>query len=161
MRYILILSLCVMLFGESFKYQNKPRIYQNINEYINKVAISIATQLEKNKKFKNSNDATIYVVPNSSMVIKKINQNLINQLQIRDYHIIDNLFCKKFKPKEEIKSKYILLGNFIRYENGIIISYNIINKKTNIITSSSQVFIPKKFLKSIDKEYNKDGWFNK
>ena len=187
---VLLLSLFIisLVNGGDFSYSSKVKTYQdnvgkvNVAGYVNRIASSIAEQLGQNKNFDNIENTPIAIMSivdmndfkKTSPVAKRISENLIHELHVRGYKVVDYKAMSKIeidgngdyvfsRALEDLQNQrtiaYALSGTYTNYKDGMAINVRVIDIKTSIVLSTAQVFVPKKVLKSIDKLYTKNTWF--
>ncbi len=174
-QFILIcLFLSNLLFAQNIQYINA----NNAASSMNKIVSAIATQLTQNKDFTDQEDSIMLVtsfvsledLSKTSHLGNILNENLLHEMQIRGYKVIDFKTMKKLKIAKDgdfimsrdiskltkdIHATYVLTGTFTNYLRGTVINARIVDLKTHIILSSAQVFIPKRFLKKILSKQNR------
>lgn len=186
----LLLSLFItsLIYGGDFSYQSNVKTYQdnvgkvNVAGYVNRIASSIAEQLGQNKNFDNFEHTPIAIMSivdmnnfkKTSPVAKRISENLIHELHVRGYKVVDYkamsqieidangdyVFSRAIKDLQNQRTiVYALSGTYTNYKDGMAVNVRIIDIKTSVVLSTAQVFVPKKVLKSIDKLYTKNTWF--
>ena len=188
---VLLLSLFItsLVYGGDFSYQSKVKTYQdnvgkvNVAGYVNRIASSIAEQLGQNKNFDNFENTPIAIMSIVDMndfkkttpVAKRISENLIHELHVRGYKVVDYkamskieidangdyVFSRAIKDLQNQRTiVYALSGTYTNYKDGMAVNVRVLDIKTSIVLSTAQVFVPKKVLKSIDKLYTKNTWFS-
>lgn len=186
----LFLSLFIasLVYGGDFSYASKVKTYKdnvgkvNVAGYVNRIASSIAEQLGQNKNFDNFEGTPIAIMSivdmnnfkKTSPVAKRISENLIHEMHVRGYKVVDYkamckieidtngdyVFSRAIKDLQNQRTiAYALSGTYTNYKDGMAINVRILDIKTSIVLSTAQVFVPKKVLKSIDKMYTKNTWF--
>ena len=140
-----------------------------VSMYVNKFSIKIAQELYKNSTQKKIKSIPMSILPivnlydnnQTTLATKKIDENLIHEMFIRGYKIVDNKTLNKINANNEKRTaKCVLYSTYTNYKNGMLINSRIIDTNSSIVYSTAQVFLNKKELKSIDKLYNKYGWFS-
>jgi len=188
---VLLISLFItsLAYGGDFSYQSNVKAYKdnvgkvNVAGYVNRITSSIAEQLGQNKNFNNSEKTPIAIMSIVDMndfkktthVAKRISENLIHELHVRGYKVVDYkamskveiddngdyVFSRAIKDlKNQRTIVFALSGTYTNYKDGMAINVRIIDIKTSIVLSTAQVFVPKKVLKSIDKLYTDSTWFS-
>jgi TolB-like protein len=140
-----------------------------VSLYVNKISIKIAKELYENstqKKIKNISMSILPIVNlydnnKTTLATQKIDENLIHEMFIRGYKIVDNKTLNKINANHAKRtSACVLYSTYTNYKRGMLINSRIIDTNSSIVYSSAQVFVNKKELKSINKLYNKYGWFS-
>ena len=187
--FILLIFLASLVYSGDFSYQNNVKTYNdnvgrvNVAGYVNRIASSIAEQLGQNKNFDNIEDTPIAIMSivdmndfkKTSPIAKRISENLIHEMHVRGYKVIDyKAMCKIEIDKNgdyvfsraiaDLQNQrtivYALSGTYTNYKDGMAINIRIIDIKTSVVLSTAQVFVPKKVLKSINRMYTKNTWFS-
>jgi TolB-like protein len=146
--------------------QPKPqRKKLNTAGTINQITKFITDQLSRNKDFKNISKSRIAVASfvtaenlgKSNKLGRMISQNMIHDLQIRGYDVVDYktsialrvaadgdfIFTndkKKMKKKQAIN--YVVSGTMEYFGDGVTVNARIIKMKDNKVVSTAQAFIP-------------------
>jgi len=140
-----------------------------VSLYVNKISIKIAQELYKNSLQKKMKNIPMSILPivnlydnnQTTLATQKIDENLIHEMFVRGYKIVDNNTLKKITANTQKRtSKCVLYSTYTNYKSGMLINSRIIDTNSSIIYSTAQVFVTKKELKSINKLYNKYGWFS-
>jgi len=167
MNFIKLLMIVIFLYtnllaqkkcGSNTQTMKKIEYKKAVSSYITLVSKKIAQQLEHNivtyKKavllIKIKPIVNLYDPKKSSIATKKIAENLIHEMFIAGFQVVEN---------EDSADSY-MSGTYINYKNGMLINARVIDKKSGYIYSSAQLFLSKKELKSINKIYNKYSWFS-
>jgi TolB-like protein len=170
---IIFLALTSFLFGEP-----KLVIKKNNNTAgkINQIIKFVADQLSHNKNFPNLTKSTIAIssfvnmenLKETNKIGNLISENLIHDMQIRGYRVIDYktmpgiklgnggdfIFSRNAKDlNAKANINYILTGTYTYYRDGISLNARIIDLSTNIVVSTAQGFITKSSLMYITDEY--------
>ena len=171
----LVFSMSVILSAETTRDLNengmmkKMEYNKAVSLYVNKISAKIAKELYKNSAKEKIKNIPMSILPivnlydsdQTTLATQKIDENLIHEMFIRGYKIIDNKTLNKInKNREKRTSKYVLYSTYTNYKSGMLINSRIIDTNSSIIYSTSQVFVNKNELKSINKLYNKYGWFS-
>ena len=165
MKYFL-LSTIILLNISLHAYDVDTLYRDNTASYISKITKDIV------KQFKNSNNAssiekgTIVVTPMVNIndfketlpITNRIDENLIYELSINAFKVIDTRAMNTLGVRE-IPYDYLVISNFTNYRYEMVINSRIVDKKTGVVCASAQVQVPKKILKSVNKLYNKNSWF--
>jgi len=137
--------------------------------YVNKISFKIAQELYANSIKEKRKKIPINILPivnlydsnKTTLATRKIDENLIYAMFVKGYKIIDNATINKINLNTKKRtSPCVLYSTYTNYKNGMLINSRIIDTNSNIIYSTSQVFVNKRELKSINKLYNKYGWFS-
>ena len=167
--FITLLVFQNALSAESLRYIDSSR---NDAATLNRSISELATQITQNKNFINIEAATIAITSfvcldnfeTSYKVGNILSENLIHEMQVRGYSIIDFktmenikvgakgdfLFTRDLtKLRKTLNIDYALTGTYSQYQNGIVVNARIIDLKTHIILSSAQIFLSQKVLNSI------------
>jgi len=158
---------------------NKKTI--NLAGYINLLTSELAKQLDLN-----IDDKTIKIkhleikkivnlrTRKESLTTKRIAQNLIHEMQVRGFNILEKESNLKIElDKKDIKTffktqgykkqlnivQYYLNGTFMIYKDGMVINCKIVDANNNTIKSTAQIFITNQIIKYIKKKNMGDGWF--
>jgi hypothetical protein len=156
---LLLASLAAQTTRDSGEVMRKLQYDKAVASYVGKISASIAEQLLKNSDFEKLAATPVAILPivdlydanETSLATIKINENLIHEMFIRGFKIVD--------VKGDM-SGCVLFGTFTNYKDGMTINERIVDKKSGVVYSTAQVFISKKELKSINKIYNKYDWFS-
>lgn len=175
--------------ADSFQYINNAHTYQdnvgkiNIAGYVNRLTSFIADQLNQNKNFDDIEDIPMAILSivamndfkKTSPITKRISENLIHEMHVRGYKVIDYkamsqievdengdyLFSRAIKDlKNQRMISYALSGTYTTYKDGIAINCRIIDIKTSVVLSTAQVFVPTMVLKSVEKLHAKNTWYS-
>ncbi|NWF66762.1 MAG: hypothetical protein HXX81_04755 [Campylobacterales bacterium] len=181
LKKVLTLSLISVSFltAENYPFNSyavQPYYYNtqtNSAGIINQVASSIADQLGQNKDFYNIKDTPIGITSfvniedfsQSTKFGNVLSENLIHEMQVRGFKIIDfktmpdikidafgdYIFSRDVKKLiKNHKINYILSGTFTKYEDGLSINARLIELDSNTVMSSAQIFVPKSVVKSVN-----------
>ena len=154
----------------------------NVAGYLNTIASSIAEQLGQNKDFTKMQETPMAILSivdmndfkKTSPAAKRISENLIHEMQVRGYKVIDYkamnqieidkngeyVFSRAMKDlKNQRVATCALSGTYAKYKDGMVINCRIIDIKTSIVLSTAQVFVPRKVLRKIERVHKKNTWF--
>jgi len=129
-----------------------------VKTYVNGISRDIAEQFSETivtyKRaillIKMQNIVNLYETKQTSIATKKIEENLIHEMFLEDFHIV----------KKESSANAYMQGTYTNYKNGMLINARIVDKSSGLVYASAQVFLDKKELKSINKIYKKYSWFS-
>ncbi len=138
----------------------------SISSMINEVVGALSMQLTKNKNFTDIENKIIAIEPFVSLEDLKstnrmsyiLSENLIHEMQVRGYQIVDFKTMNVMKIKElkaSLEVDYILSGTYVKYQKGIVINARIIDLKTYVVLSSAQIFIPRRVVRRISSSGDK------
>ena len=130
-----------------------------VASYVTKISAAIAEQLLKNGDFKKMATMPMAILPivdlydanKTSLATIKINENLIHEMFTRGFKIVVG---------SKDASGCALVGTFTNYKSGMTINERIVDENSGEVYSTTQIFVSKKELKSINKIYNKYDWFS-
>jgi TolB-like protein len=119
---------------------------------IEQIVVKLSNQLEKNNQVKNLKNSNLSISPfvylnktkDNSRFPKVLHDSLVHEMQKRAYKIFNN--------KKNISMKgidFILIGDYVKLNKGMLINAKIVNAKTNIIISTAQILIPSRELKRL------------
>lgn len=159
--------------NSQYGWQSVPHS-NSINEAgrMNKLVANMGVQLTTNKNFNNISDnriaITSFVALNdfkkTNMVGNIISENLIHELQVRGYKVIDyktmdNIKINKdgdfifSRDTKKLRGKYdinlVLSGTCTSYKKGIVINARILDMRDHSVVSSAQIWIPKRLTNKI------------
>jgi TolB-like protein len=155
------------------KYESVP--FQSVNEAgrINQLVANLGKQLTQNRNFKNISNNKIAITSfvnlndfeNVGVVGNIISENLIHELQVRGFKVIDfkTMDAIKVQQKgdfifsrnaEKLRKKYdinlVLTGTCTSYKRGVVVNARIINMKDHSVVSTAQIWIEKRLLNKIN-----------
>lgn len=186
--FIAFMFLTNSIFAESFQYESTAHRYIdnvgkiNVAGYVNRISSAIAEQLNQNKNFTNLELTPIAVLSivnindfkQTSSATKRISENLIHEMHVRGYKVIDYkamskieidkngdyLFSRAIKDLQNQRYiAYALSGTYSYYHDGMSINCRIIDIKSSAVISTAQVFVPRRVLKSINKLCDESLWY--
>ena len=140
-----------------------------VASYVNGISKKIAQQLSHNSRTKNLKSLSISILPitnlydanQTTLATRKIDENLIHEMFLRGYTVVDNNTMNKIERKKHHPSATcVLFLTYSNYKNGMLINARIIDTNSSVVHTTAQVFVNKSELKSINKLYNKYGWFS-
>jgi len=149
-------------------------LVSTVNEagLMNKIVNDLGEQLLNNRNFKNISDNRIAItsfVPlndfsNTSKVGNILTENLIHELQVRGFTVVDfktmdsinikndgdYIFSRDTdKLRKEYNINLVLSGTCTHYKRGAVVNARIINMEDHSVVSSAQVWIPKRLINKI------------
>ena len=166
--------MVMMINGE--RWESVPSGYRtsNINEagQINNLVSNMTAQLTQNKNFKNISDnriaITSFVALNNfektTMFSNIISENLIHELQVRGYKVIDYKTMDTIKINKDgdfifsrdtkkLRKQYdinlVLSGTCTSYKRGLVINARILDMRDHSVVSSAQIWMPKRLTNKI------------
>jgi len=145
---------------------------------VNQLVSTLSDQLTQNKDFEDIKLPTIAITSfvcletfkATSRLSNIISENLIHEMQVRGYKVIDFkmmdnikidsrgdfLFSRDIsKLRKSLNIDYALTGTYTEYKSGTVVNARIVNLKTHVVLSTAQIFIHKKTLKRISASKNK------
>lgn len=162
------------LFASMPQQVKEENIYSTNNDAaaVNQLVSALSDQLTLNKNFSNIEKLIIAItsfvslddLTSTSRLSNILSENLIHEMQIRGYKVIDFkimdnikidtrgdfLFSRDVaKLRKSLNIDYALTGTYTKYKTGTVINARIINLKTHIVLSTAQVFIPRRVAKRI------------
>jgi len=152
-------------------------IYNSSNSdagIMNELVSSLSSQLTQNKNFANIENPVIAItsfvslddLKSTSRLGNILSENLIHEMQIRGYSVIDFKTMNNIKIDEQgdflfsrdinklrssLNVDYALTGTYVKYRNGTVVNARILNLKTHIVLSTAQILIPRSVVKHISK----------
>jgi len=175
---IAVLLFLPLLGGENYPYPKKVQLMEygtnaNAAGYVNQIVSAIADQLGQNKDFANIRKTPIAItsIVNIENLQKTdkfgnvIAENLIHEMQVRGYRVIDYKTMPSIKIgkngdfifsrivsklRKEQKINYVLSGTYTKYRTGISVNCRIINISTNVVKSTAQVFVPTGLINAVN-----------
>ena len=177
-----LLSILMLMFivssvnAENNKWHSIPtgEYVDGINSAgkFNRIISTIANQLTKNRNFLNISQNKIAItsfvslnnLDETSVIGRMISENLIHEMQVRGYSIIDfktmdnikiekdgdYIFTREIeKLRKEYFVNFVLSGTLTEYKDGIMVNARIINMKDHSVVSTAQVWISKRLIKRI------------
>ena len=175
MKKLLLAMVTIMLLQISAS-GNDNREYINFSRSdagaMNQLMSALSTQLTQNKNFKDVQNSAIAItsfvsledLTTTSRLSTLIPENLIHEMQVRGYKVIDFktmdtikinsegdfLFSRDIaKLRKNLNIDYALTGTYTKYRIGTVVNARIICLKTHIVLSSAQVLIPSRVVKRI------------
>ncbi len=168
--------------GESLGYYNDS-MQNNVSKHLKDIAHHIAKQLDKSKNSDYIKTRTLAILSivdiedykRTSDLGKRISENLIYEMQISGYKVLDYkatnsitiddkgeyLFSRAIKDlKKQRKVTYALSGTYTRYRDSLSINCRIIDITTSIVVATANLSIPKNILRKIDKKKSRNDWYN-
>jgi len=168
--------------GESLGYYNDS-MQNNVSKHLKDIAHHIAKQLDKSENSDYIKTRTLAILSivdiedykRTSDLGKRISENLIYEMQISGYKVLDYkatnsitiddkgeyLFSRAIKDlKKQRKVTYALSGTYTRYRDSLSINCRIIDITTSIVVATANLSIPKSILRKIDKKKNSNDWYN-
>ena len=166
--------MVMMINGE--RWESVPSGYgtSNINEagQINNLVSNMTSQLTQNKNFKNISDnriaITSFVALNNfdktTIVSNIISENLIHELQVRGYKVIDYKTMDTIKINKDgdfvfsrdtnkLRKQYdinlVLSGTCTSYKRGLVINARILDMRDHSVVSTAQIWVPKRLTNKI------------
>lgn len=141
---------------------------------MNELVSTLSSQLTQNKDFVNIGTSAIAItsfvsledLKSTSRLSNILSENLIHEMQIRGYRVIDFKTMNNIKIDEKgdflfsrdvtklrstLNVDYALTGTYTEYRKGTVVNARIINLKTHVVLSSAQVMIPRRVAKRISK----------
>ena len=170
------------LSGASFDYNSASQ--NNVSKHLHDIAHLIAQQLNKSKNSTYIKTRTLAILSivdiedfkRTSDLGKRISENLIYEMQISGYKVLDYkatnsitiddkgeyLFSRAIKDlKQQRKVTYALSGTYTRYRDSLSINCRIIDITTSIVVATANLSIPRSILRKIDKKKNtRNDWYN-
>ena len=165
-KIIFIILLVILSLGADEKSGNshatvmkKLQYKKAVIAYVSSVSKKIAKNLSENMPIYKKSSLSIKIMPitnlydpkKTSVATQKITENLLHEMFSEGFQVVSDT-----QHKADAK----MLGTYINYKKGMLINARIVDSTTGIIYSSSQVFVSKKELKSINKIYDKYDWFS-
>lgn len=181
MKKILLMIVAIMSLNLSLNagYYKKD-IYTTSSDAgtVNKLVSALSNQLTKNKNFASIENSSIAITSFVSLEDFKatsrlsniLSENLIHEMQVRGYKVIDFKTMDKIKIDERgdflfsrdiaklrktLNIDYALTGTYVKYRNGTVVNARIICLKTHVVLSSAQILIPRRVVKRISSIGNK------
>jgi len=168
--------------GESLGYYNDS-MQNNVSKHLKDIAHHIAKQLDKSENSDYIKTRTLAILSivdiedykRTSDLGKRISENLIYEMQISGYKVLDYkatnsitiddkgeyLFSRAIKDlKKQRKVTYALSGTYTRYRDSLSINCRIIDITTSIVVATANLSIPKNILRKIDKKKSRNDWYN-
>lgn len=174
MKKIHLMIITIILLQFSLSASDTKYIHSQNNDaaVMNQIVSALSNQLTQNKDFINIQDSTIAITSfvclenfkSTSRLSNILSENLIHEMQIRGYKIIDFktmeniqinhhgdfLFSRDIsKLNTTLNISYALTGTYTKYKSGTVVNARIIDLNTHVILSTAQILIPKKVMKSI------------
>jgi len=176
------LVLIPTVYGENLSYYNDST-QNNVSKHLKDIAHHIAQQLNKSKNSDYIKTRTLAILSivdiedfkRTSDLGKRISENLIYEMQISGYKVLDYkatnsitiddkgeyLFSRAIKDlKKQRKVTYALSGTYTRYRDSLSINCRIIDITTSIVVATANLSIPKSILRKIDKKKSRNDWYN-
>jgi TolB-like protein len=143
---------------------------------VNELVSSLSDQLTQNKNFRDHKNAKIAItsfvslddLKSTSRLSNILSENLIHEMQVRGYKVIDFKTMDKIKIdargdflfsrdlsklRKELKLDFALTGTYTKYRSGVVINARIIDLKSHVVLSTAQILIPRNVAKRISKPY--------
>ena len=144
---------------------------------MNQLVNALSNQLTNNKNFPDVQKSAIAItsfvslddLKSTSRLSNLLSENLIHEMQVRGYKIIDFktmdtikinasgdfLFSRDVaKLRKKLNIDYALTGTFTKYRTGTVVNARIICLKTHVVLSSAQILIPSRVVKRIKRAAN-------
>lgn len=167
--------------ADRFEYVNNAKLYKdnirnaNIAGQLSILSSLLSKQLIQNKNFSEVRKTPLAVLSIVNMnnfdetnaVTDRISNNLINEMQVNGFKVIDfkvmnqikidskgdYIFSRSVKDLKKHKDiVYALSGTYAEYSDGMTVSCRIIEVKTGVVMSTSQVFVPKRIIRKVTKK---------
>jgi TolB-like protein len=145
----------------------------NTASKVNQLMSILTDQLSNNKDFSSVKESVVAVttfvkvddLKSSSLFGNVISENLMHELQIRGFKVIDYKTMPTIKvgPKgdfifsrsanelnKELGVNYILSGTMTEYPSGYMVNARIIDAGSRIITSTGQIFVSKQLANVVE-----------
>ncbi len=145
---------------------------------LNQLVSTLADQLTQNKDFGDIEKLIIAItsfvsVDNlkaTSRISNILSENLIHEMQVRGYKVIDFKTMDKIKIdphgdflfsrdistlQTSLNVDYALTGTYTEFKTGTVVNARMINLKTHIVFSTAQIFIPKTLVRRISHAENR------
>ena len=139
---------------------------------MNQLISALSAQLTTNKNFPDVQTSAIAItsfvslddLASTSRLSNLISENLIHEMQVRGYKVIDFktmdtikintsgdfLFSRDVaKLRKSLNIDYALTGTYVKYRTGTVINARIICLKTHVVLSSAQILIPRRVVKRL------------
>ncbi len=167
-----IFLLQINLSANTYVETRHVRASNNDAIAINRVVSSLSEQLTQNKNFENIQNSAIAItsfvdldnLKITSRLSNILSENLIHEMQVRGYKVIDFKTMEKIKIdssgdflfsrdvtklRKELNINYALTGTYVRYRSATVVNARIIDLKTHVVLSSAQVLIPTRIVKRV------------
>ena len=171
--FVIIIFFQVTLSGSKIEYNSSLNSDAGTMNYL---VSALSDQLTQNKNFTDIEKSAIAItsfvsldnLKSTSRLSNILSENLIHEMQIRGYKVIDFktmneikidargdfLFSRDVsKLRKSLNVDYALTGTYIEYRKGTVVNARIINLKTHVVLSSAQIMIPRRVAKHISQAY--------
>jgi TolB-like protein len=178
----IILTLTILiswLSANDYHLTNIEATEQSLNSAgkLNKLVSNLSNELTNNLEFNDNYQIAItsFVSLNNFKKTNEIgniiSENLIHELQIRGFKIVDYKTMDKIKIKEngdfvfsrnaeELRTKYkieyILSGTLTSYKKGLTVNARILKIKDHTVIATGQAWIPKKITQELSSSINEN-----
>lgn len=174
MKKLLLAIATIMLIQLSASANDRVNINYSQSDAgaMNQLMSAVSTQLTQNKNFKDVQNSAIAItsfvslddLTSTSRLSTIIPENLIHEMQVRGYKVIDFktmdsikingtgdfLFSRDIaKLRKNLNIDYALTGTYAKYRTGTVVNARIICLKTHVVLSSAQILIPNRIVKRI------------
>ncbi|MEA1917546.1 MAG: FlgO family outer membrane protein [Campylobacterota bacterium] len=175
MNKLLLSLIFTLLSANLYALDSYYKINTNVSDagIVNQFVSSMSDQLTQNKDIDNISGTHIAITSfvnidnfdKTSKLGNIVTENLIHEMQIRGYKIIDYktrkgikidkqgdfIFSRDIKNlTQSLKINYVLSGTCTNYMGGIVINARIVDLKTHLVLSTAQIMIPKKLVNKIN-----------
>jgi TolB-like protein len=174
---ISIIFLQISVIGDEFTEIRYIDSSDNDAGVFNQLVSALSSQLTQNKNFGKVDSSAIAITSfvsvddlnTTSRLSNLLSENLIHEMQIRGYQVIDFktmdkikinargdfLFSRDLKALQNVVNvEFALTGTYAEYRSGTVVNARIINLKNHVVLSTAQILIPKKLAKRICKIEN-------
>ena len=175
MKKIFLAIITIVLLQTNVSASNEVQYINSSNSdagTINRLMSALSAQLTANKNFPNVQTSAIAItsfvslddLKSTSRLSNLISENLIHEMQVRGYKVIDFktmdtikinasgdfLFSRDIAQlRKSLNIDYALTGTYVKYRTGTVINARIICLKTHVVLSSAQILIPRRVAKRL------------
>ena len=175
MKKIFLAIITIVLLQANVSANNEVRYINSSSTdagTMNQLMSALSTQLTTNKNFPDVQSSAIAItsfvslddLQSTSRLSNLISENLIHEMQVRGYKVIDFktmdtikinatgdfLFSRDIaKLRKSLNIDYALTGTYVKYRSGTVVNARIICLKTHVVLSSAQILIPRRVVKRI------------
>jgi TolB-like protein len=175
--FLLIVAVLFLQINLSADEMVEPRYIRSSDNdagILNQLVSTLADQLTQNKDFGDIGKLIIAItsfvsvdnLKTTSRISNILSENLIHEMQVRGYKVIDFKTMDKIKidPKGDflfsrdistlqtsLNVDYALTGTYTEFKTGSVVNARMINLKTHIVFATAQIFIPKSLIRRISR----------
>jgi TolB-like protein len=162
-----LFSVLIVFLAVTLHALSSDTLYRdNAAAYVNKVAKTIVSNLNRSPHTQNIKSQNLAIEPiyniddtNTTLPItKRIEETLFDALSKNSFKVIDIATLKKLNQNTP-QIDFVLISTYTIYKYEMVINSRIVQKKDGNVVATSQVVVPRRTLRDVEKLYTKDRWF--